>query len=166
MNFKLLIKQITLTHQSLEQSAVTAVNKHITLRNWLIGYYIVEFEQKGKDRAQYGENLLEKIEKNLNKQQLKGIAVAELSRYRQFYLAYPSILGTVSQELENTHQLAILGTVSQESIALENSVKKEFSGITIKQLQKHFTLLFNTASFSHLVELIKIDNVLKRTFYE
>ena len=45
-------------------------------------------------------------------------------------------------------------------------INKELSGVTIKQFQKHFTTLFNHASFSHLVELIKIDDVLKRTFYE
>lgn len=166
MNFKVLLKQITFTYQSLEQSAVTAINKHITLRNWLIGYYIVEFEQKGKDRAQYGKNLLQKIELNLTKQNLKGVAITELSRYRQFYLAYPSILGTVSQELETTTHLPILGTVSQEFNYSEMPINKEISGVTTKQFQKHFTTLFNHASFSHMVELIKIDDVLKRTFYE
>lgn len=166
MNFKVLLKQITLTYQSLEQSAVTAINKHITLRNWLIGYYIVEFEQKGKDRAQYGKNLLQKIEINLTKQNLKGIAITELSRYRQFYLAYPSILGTVSQELETTTHLPILGTASQEFNYSEMPLNKELPGVTTKQFQKHFTTLFNHASFSHMVELIKIDDVLKRTFYE
>jgi predicted nuclease of restriction endonuclease-like (RecB) superfamily len=166
MNFKILIKQIHQTHLNLEQSAVTAVNKHITLRNWLIGFYIVEFEQKGKDRAQYGKNLLQKIEQNLTKQHLKGVAVTELSRYRQFYLAYPSILGTVSQELKTNSHIAILGTLSQELKIHVPPLNKEFSGVSEKQLQKHFSLLFNHASFSHLVELIKIDDVFKRTFYE
>ena len=51
MKYQNLLSSIDETHQTLQQSAVKAVNSHITLRNWLIGYYIVEFEQNGKDRA-------------------------------------------------------------------------------------------------------------------
>ena len=61
MNFKLLVSSIKQTHNALQQSAVNAINRHITFRNWLIGYYIVEFEQSGDDRAKYGDKLLEKI---------------------------------------------------------------------------------------------------------
>lgn len=45
MNYNKLIPQIDETHQSLKQNAVRAINRHLTLRNWLIGYYIVEFKQ-------------------------------------------------------------------------------------------------------------------------
>jgi hypothetical protein len=48
-NFKILSKQIEQTHIALQTNAVNAINKHISLRNWLIGYYIVEFEQHGED---------------------------------------------------------------------------------------------------------------------
>jgi predicted nuclease of restriction endonuclease-like (RecB) superfamily len=166
MNFKLLIQSIYNTHTSLEQSAVNAINKHITLRNWLIGYYIVEFEQKGKDRAQYGKNLLQKIEIRFAKQNIKGLAATELSRYRQFYLTYPSILGTVSQELEYTSNVKILGTVSQEFKTPSNALLAGNSSTISKSKNQHFSLLFNHASFSHLVELIKIDDDIKRAFYE
>lgn len=54
MNFEQLATIITDTHQQLQQSAVKAVNQCQTMRNWLIGFYIVEFEQNGEDRAQYG----------------------------------------------------------------------------------------------------------------
>ena len=54
MNFELLINNVQNAHQSTQQSAVKAVNVYLTVRNWLIGYYIVEFEQNGEDRAQYG----------------------------------------------------------------------------------------------------------------
>lgn len=166
MNFKLLIESIYNTHKSLEQSAVSAINKHITLRNWLIGYYIVEFEQKGNDRAQYGKNLLQKIELRFSKQNVKGLAATELSRYRQFYLTYPSILGTVSQELEHNANFKILGTVSQKSKTASNTLLASNAAIVSKQKNQHFSLLFNHASFSHLAELIKIDNDTKRSFYE
>jgi hypothetical protein len=58
MNFELLVNTIQQTHNQLQQNAIKSVNKHLTIRNWLVGLYIVEFEQKGEDRAKYGENLL------------------------------------------------------------------------------------------------------------
>ena len=66
MDFNKLISQIELTQSVLQASAIHAINTAITIRNWLIGYYIVKFEQKGEDRAQYGEKLLNNLEKSLN----------------------------------------------------------------------------------------------------
>ena len=60
-NFKQLIASIEETHLHLQASAANAVNQALTIRNWLIGYYIVEFEQEGNDRAEYGARLLECI---------------------------------------------------------------------------------------------------------
>jgi hypothetical protein len=49
-----LVQQIQQTHQELSAQASKAVNVSLTLRNWLIGLYITEYEQQGKDRAEYG----------------------------------------------------------------------------------------------------------------
>jgi hypothetical protein len=54
MNFAQLVKTIKQTHDSLKLQAVKAVNISLTLRNWLIGYYIAEYQLKGSDRASYG----------------------------------------------------------------------------------------------------------------
>ena len=48
------------------QAAVKAINRYATMRNWLIGFFIVEYQQKGKDRAVYGERLLKRLEESLN----------------------------------------------------------------------------------------------------
>lgn len=58
MNFTDLAIQIEQTSQAMQQGALVSVNTHLTIRNWLIGFHIVEFEQKGEDRAKYGEKLL------------------------------------------------------------------------------------------------------------
>ena len=50
------------------QSADNAINKHVTCRNWLNGYYIVHYEQNGSDRAKYGAKLLQNLSERLNKQ--------------------------------------------------------------------------------------------------
>jgi predicted nuclease of restriction endonuclease-like (RecB) superfamily len=121
----------------------------------------VEFEQKGLDRAKYGKSLLEKIEKSLKKLKTKGLTASELSRYRQFYLAYSSILGTLSQKLtEEKLSFPILGTLSQES-----SLGKFQKGAQ-KAPKKHYSDLFKQTSFSHFAELIKIEDNTKRMYYE
>lgn len=60
MDFETLVKHISTIQDTLQRQAAHAVNLALTSRNWLMGYYIVEFEQHGKDRAAYGEQLLKK----------------------------------------------------------------------------------------------------------
>jgi len=57
-DFKELVKNISHTHEVLQGYASKFVNQFLSLRNWLFGYYIVEYEQNGEDRAKYGENLI------------------------------------------------------------------------------------------------------------
>lgn len=126
MNFNSLVLRIQETNDYLQQKAVKAVNTHITLRNWLTGFYIVEFEQNGSDRAEYGVRLLEKIAKNIA---IRGLSAPELSRCRQFYAIYPQFFGLLTQEfksmlptrflLENLDN-SILGSVTQELQNEEN----------------------------------------------
>ncbi len=74
----------------LQAQAAHAINLALTARNWLVGYYIVEFEQNGEDRAKYGENLLNRLSTNINR---KGFEPRSLRLYRRFYLVHPQ-LGT------------------------------------------------------------------------
>ncbi|NOR46403.1 MAG: DUF1016 family protein [Candidatus Delongbacteria bacterium] len=152
MNFRQLTKLLNETNEKLFQSAVKAVNTSLTIRNWLFGYYIVEFQQNGDDRAEYGKRLLYNLSEEIK---IKGLTTPELSRCRQFYQAYPEILGSVTQELgfledENVN-LKILGLLTQESN------KPEI---------RHYKKLISSISYTHLVELIKIQDSLKRKFYE
>jgi len=65
MNFDSLVHTIHSVQDALQEQAAHAVNLALTARNWLIGYYIVEFEQRGEDRAEYGEQLLKKLETSI-----------------------------------------------------------------------------------------------------
>ena len=76
------------THDAALTSAVKAINRMQTMRNWLIGYYIVEFEQHGKDRAEYGTGLLKKLEARVNR---KGLTETLFKWARKFYRLYPQI---------------------------------------------------------------------------
>jgi DUF1016 N-terminal domain len=67
LDYESLLATITQTHDHAQRQAVQAVNTALTLRNWLIGYHIVEYEQHGRDRAQYGERLLDNLAKDLRR---------------------------------------------------------------------------------------------------
>jgi hypothetical protein len=89
------------THLLAQETAVRAVNRMATLRNWLIGSYIVEYEQNGEDRAKYGEQLLARLAESVNE---KGINVTTLEQSRRFYIYYPELL----RELEGTKSATAL----------------------------------------------------------
>ncbi|PWM82273.1 MAG: hypothetical protein DBY31_03935 [Succinivibrio sp.] len=80
---------IQTTHDAALSSAVKAINRMQTMRNWLIGYYIVEYEQNGKDRAEYGAKLLKKLEERVNR---KGMTRNTFQSARNFYRMYPQII--------------------------------------------------------------------------
>ena len=165
LNFEALVAEIEQTHQHFQQQAVKAVNMSLTIRNYLIGFYIVEFEQNGEDRAAYGSKLLDSLAAKLS---IKGLVSAEISRCRQFYFCYPQILGALTQEFKNLVPQHILGTLSQESnmgvdpsIMVSSNLQSTKSNLYVPGEK-----LLSKLSFSHLVELIKIQDHLKRTFYE
>ncbi len=97
MKFELLADSIKQINDKASSAAKSAVNQLMTLRNWVIGYYIVEYEQDGSDRAQYGSHLLKNLEKEINQ---KGMNYTLFKTCRQFYKVYPQIGSTVSTEFE------------------------------------------------------------------
>jgi len=167
MNFSQLSEILKDTNERLFRRAVKAVNVNLTLRNWLFGYHIVEFDQNGEDRARYSSKLLESLATELA---IKGLTAPELSRCRQFYKTYPQIIELLSEEFNTFLPNRILGTISQEF-----QIKKELNlGTLSQELQSnnntfndsHLKKLITNISFSHWVELIKISDDVKRSFYE
>ncbi len=94
---------VTFLDQSRRQ-AVQAVNAVLSANYWEMGRRIVEFEQHGKDRAEYGKELLKHISKDLNKRFGKGFSVDNLETMRLFYKAYPlhMISETLSRKSTNS----------------------------------------------------------------
>lgn len=135
------------------------VNTALTLRNWIIGQYIVEYEQKGEDTSRYGQQILKEISRTLKKGGLKTFGERHLYICKDFYLAYPEILRTLSAKLHfsGNQLVTILQTVFAKS---ENEEKTRILHHT------DYDLLLNKLSFSHFIELLKIDIPLKRSFYE
>lgn len=87
MKFELLADSIKQINEKASSAAKSAVNQLMTLRNWAIGYYIVEYEQDGSDRAEYGSHLLKNLEKKID---YKGLNETLFKVCRQFYKVYPT----------------------------------------------------------------------------
>ena len=87
-DFEALVKHINTIQNTLQAQAAHAVNLALTSRNWLMGCYIVEFEQNGEDHAAYGEQLLKKLEQRLN---TKGLNERRFREFRRLYLVYPQL---------------------------------------------------------------------------
>lgn len=117
--YRQLLEQIGSTCTQGRMQAMQAVNRELLETYWQIGRHIVEFEQAGQLRAEYGKALIVQLAQDLSLRHGKGFSRSNLIRIRQFYLLYPKG-ATLS------HQL----------------------------------------SWSHLVELLKIDDPLERSFYE
>ena len=115
------------------------VNTALTLRNLIIGYHIVEYEQSGKDRAVYGVGLLKAIAQKLIKLGVKSLQERNLYLCRDFYKAYPQILQTVSAKsyLADFKPFAILQTSSAILPEPDESA--------------NLNLLLTNLSFSHLL---------------
>jgi predicted nuclease of restriction endonuclease-like (RecB) superfamily len=147
-----LVKTIVDTNTYFINKAQQQVNTALTIRNWVVGCRIVEYEQNGKDRAAYGAQLLETLAQGLKELNLKGMSATNLKLYRQFYLAYPQIRQTVSDELQKAgFELRVIGQ------AVSDILKKEQPGCAS---------LISSLSFSHFIELLKVEQEAKRHFYE
>ena len=152
LTFKNLVETIQKVHEHFSAQAGKAINVSLTLRNWFIGLYIYEYEQKGSDRARYGEHLLDKVADRLRQSGLKRVDARELRRYRQFYLTYPQIREALTPEYKGM-------LPAQEELApIREPVAPEFLLNGKKILER--------LSFTHLAELIKIEDPIKRAFYE
>jgi hypothetical protein len=89
MNYAALLKAINAATAQLKGRAAMAVNQALVLRNWLVGAWIFEFEQHGKDRAKYGERLLDTLARDLAKSEMRGFTAAVLRSCRLAYQVYP-----------------------------------------------------------------------------
>ena len=90
-NFEQLATIIGQLHDSLRGAAAASVNRMMTMRNWMIGMQIVEYEQKGEDRAQYGSDLLSSLSDKLFRTGLKGFSPTNLRQFRKFYFEYQKL---------------------------------------------------------------------------
>ena len=153
-SFNDLTSIIQTTHDAAQSSAVKAINRMQTMRNWLIGYYIVEYEQHGKDRAEYGTKLLKKLEERVNR---KGMTTTLFKWARKFYRLYP--------QMTDNLPVRICATMMHQLQSIEN--KEDAIGASMMhQFMTPGKTIISHLSFTHLREIMTIDAPLARYFYE
>jgi predicted nuclease of restriction endonuclease-like (RecB) superfamily len=162
-SFAGLVAAISDLHQALAHQAARAVNVSLTLRNWLVGAYIREYEQRGTDRARYGEELLDRLSQALAETGVVSYHPRELRRCRAFYIAYPEIRGTLSPELGWLPNSVAVTLPALDSATIDTS---EIGGTLPPELAIPPQRLVQALSFSHFAELIAVGEPLKRRFYE
>lgn len=162
--FEQLACNIITVDETMYTAATKAINQTLSLRNWIIGAYIIEYEQKGLDRAQYGDGLLKRLEATINK---RGLTVTIFQLSRLFYRAYPQVASIVCSKYETSHILPIreiYDTVYHKSQEIvEKDKGKEISST---KFVTRADLLISKLSFSHIRELLYIEDPLVRFFYE
>ena len=167
MNFESLVGRINLIQDALQAQAAHAVNLSLTARNWLVGYYIVEFEQHGEDRAKYGDKLLKNLAKRLNR---RGLGERRLYEYRLTYQVYPQLGGVVAEYVFKNGQNEILrlptAKLQTEDFLTDEKLRLPTAKSAKEEWQTPSDRLFYKLSATHLVLLANLKDPLKRAFYE
>lgn len=159
-NLDVLSGHILEVHSFFKSYAVKQINNALTLRNWIVGYYLVEYEQSGKDRAVYGQKTLKTLSEALGKKDVKGFSDRNLRLCRQFYLEYPNIWQLITAKFHDTDKQFI--TIWQSKIAKSNSI----NAAPQNDLSIPISTLVEKLNYTHFVELLRISEPLKRNFYE
>lgn len=147
-----LFDRIRVILESAHASVARTVNTTQVLANWLIGREIVEEEQQGKKRADYGRKLLADLSDRLGRDFGRGYSVDNLEAFRQFYLEYPRLIsGTASR---NFSLPAISETVSRKLSGPESADSWQPG------------LLNPNLSWSHYRSLLRVTRREARAFYE
>lgn len=178
--FDALITSISSLDLQFKASMAKAINTSLTLRNWLIGMYIVEYEQHGEDRAKYGDKIEATIAHQLNE---RGFSERNLKLYKRFFLAYPQISQSLNDllPLEVRQSLSFSVSADEKRIMqsptalLTNEDKKKVQSLTASlqtaqsqndKLKVPAHKLVTKLSFTHLAEVLKVSDPFTRTFYE
>ena len=189
VDFESLVKHIQNTSEALQQDARLVINRNVTTRAWLTGFYIVEYDQHGNDRAKYGEQLIQRLSQRLGG---KSFGVSNLRNYRQFFLCYPELGPVIGSYLKERFSIRHSLNGELELLEIHHSPNgelaedgKNLSLISLSDAQKPEAvsndgfamqlasgevlpvpqMLFSRLSFTHIVQLLHLDEPMKRTFY-
>ena len=160
MDYPALITAISDAHRQAQAEAAGAVNRHLVSRNWLIGAYLIEFEQSGEDRAESGAGLLERVSADLREREVPGASPDMLERMRLLYLHYPQMAERISAPL--VRKLPLVEPVTPENDipaqAMRKSADRTPRPLPIEKLLE--------LSWTHLADLVRLEDPWKRAFHE
>ena len=164
--FENLATTFQVTQDALLRHSARAVDSALVVRNWLFGWYLVEFENASASRADlYGKELISKLAKRLKEKGLRGVSPTNLRKFREFFQAYPEI-----QRATSVTSLAVLGSPSflQDSAPTEK-IQQTLSVESFQSMwQATFTQIASSLplGWSHYVELLTLEDPPERSFYE
>ncbi|BFM44440.1 PDDEXK nuclease domain-containing protein [Flavobacterium sp. CFS9] len=154
---KVIFQQVVELLQNARQQVLRTVNSTMTITYFEIGRIIVEEEQSGKDRAEYGKQLLKGLSKQLTEEFGKGFSVESLDRMRKFYQIY-SISSSPMTKLQNRISQSLTGELKTKK---SQSVTEEFQSQKAQSLASFFKL-----TWTHYIFLMRIEDEKERRFYE
>jgi hypothetical protein len=163
-NFDRLVDELAALQSRARDAAARSVDEILTLRSWLIGVWIVAFEQDGADRARYGDDLLNALAAAFKRRGVAGLGASNLKNFRQLALTWPrlGIRQTASGESAPALPAMIRQTVSA---GLLPSLPARSETLPWQDDAWHERLR-RELSFSHLLELSRVQEPLARAFYE
>ena len=156
LDFTALVDSIRQVHEQSAAIVNRTVNTTLTLRNWVIGAYIREYEQNGADRARYGDRLLGTLSTALQECLDRCYTGRYLGLCRQLFDVYPSIRKSLISEF----------TLVPLPEATRKGDTAEIQKSAISKFALEPRMMVERLSFTHLVELVAIADPLKRAFYE
>lgn len=151
--------------QSARHAVATTVNTLQVLTNYEIGRRIVEHEQKGAERAEYGKELLKELSARLKEEFGRGFSEVNLSNMRRFYLVWKDRVGEFPRRLlENSGVIWQKPSAKLPATQIGQTPSDQLTPARI--FQKPSEILPFTLSWSHYVLLLTIKDPEERSFYE
>lgn len=146
-DFATLVSSIESIHRQIQAQTAKSVNVGLTVRNWLIGCYISEYELKGADRAEYGERLLDRLAEKLTDLGVSSCQKRRLYAYLRFYQTFPEIV----RSLTAPFQKLLPSTAPTEDDSKVRSLTAQS--------------VLESLSYTHIEQLIALDSSEKLDFY-
>lgn len=169
LEFGKLLELFKQTQTTMQTQAARSVDTALVVRNWLFGWYIVEYENGGVERAElYGKKLITFLYERLSALGLKGISPTNLRKFREFYLAYQEITQALpAQSLYSKKiQQALPVTSSRIGQVLpDQSFQSMFQADILEEVSAKLTKRF-ILGWTHYVTLLTVKNEEERRFYE
>lgn len=160
--FDSLVDGLERLQERAREAVARSVDEILTLRNWLIGAWIVAYEQEGADRARYGEGLIDALAAAFKARGVDGLGRSNLKNYRQIALTWPTLGIRQTLSGESGAPVPIWQTVPAESIPALTTAGE----LLPWQDDAWMLRLGRELSFSHLLELSRARDPLARAFYE
>jgi predicted nuclease of restriction endonuclease-like (RecB) superfamily len=165
----MLFHQVAELLQNARQQVLRTVNSTMTFTYFEIGRMIVEEEQNGKDRAEYGKQVLKGLSEQLTSEFGKGFSIDILERIRKFYLVYSkseTLLRILNIQNSETLLRISEDRKSQSLITELQNEKTQTLSIEFKSMDSATLISFFKLTWSHYTFLMRIDDEKERSFYE